>query len=598
MAEEWDVFSLPPGDSASPPTLLATLYNAREKSIRLEEDATGSGQFAINRTSPECTEAILAKGNLVKVRIPEISTGYTFAFFLETGDFTLISSDEAGGEMLHFGGRGNLCYLERAVAWNESFLPAGHDPIAGIWRAYAFGGGNAPGQILWRTLVEMTHADRPQHPLAHLTIDFDEDVDSDGETWLTTPATSEFSYPVGETGMEILERLLETDRMHVWMGPDFDFHAYNDTGRDLTGAAFGAGVVRFERGVNIAVELRRATTEDRVITDDLVQGENNTYDTARLRDADERVTKEGFLAAFGTELSLEAQGRVDLNERLDVSETITFQINNRRTADVVLSDPVSIGSPQAVPGLATAGYYLPGPDGTNGDFWLGDTVTVHTGSGAFDFNEAEGRVVAITISREDDNAELIVIPEIRFEPPTSPAYGILYRVDTNANVSPDGVPRQLNWGRAGDNPFAGYPVRPTVGLIEPILDPAPYDSAYPHIGWRYLGDGTVDVVVVASYIGVLVGAKGFPASCTVTLQLLLNGTPVTGAVATRRHSGFLQSYAGVIWVSMAAVAGVATDELTATLSLTGTPSNVTTAKVAFATGQNGERFEITGGALT
>lgn len=404
------------GVVAAAPTLLATLYNAREKSIRVELNAAGSGSFAINRTSPECTETILAQGNLVKVRIPEISAEYLFAFFLETGDFTLISSDEEGGEMLHFGGRGNLTYLHNAVAWSESFFPAGADPQAGLWRAFAFGGGGEPGAILWRTVMEFMQATRPQHPVPLLTIDFDDNLDSDGNAWTDTDATAEFTYAVGDHGDDILQRLIETEVLTVWMGPDFDFHAYNSFGRDLTGAAFGAGVVRFERGVNIAVELRRELTTDEVVTHNLVSGEADKYATASLADAASRVTKEGYVAAYGeTTTPLAAIGADDLQKRLNKSDLITFPIANRRTT-LSLADPVTVGAVKATPGLGAAGYYLPGPAGTNGDFWLGDTVRVHTGYMAFDYTEVDAVVQAITITREDDNAELIVIPELKTVP--------------------------------------------------------------------------------------------------------------------------------------------------------------------------------------
>lgn len=602
FAIEWDVFSLPPGGSAAAPTYLATLYEAREKSIRVELDGTGTGQFAINRSSPQCTEAILARGNVVKVRIPEIHTGYLFAFFIETGDFTLISSDEAGGEMLTFGGRGILAYFEYAQAWAHSYIDGGQDPIDGVWRAYLAGTGNAPGQVLRRMIEEMQHADRGKeqwpdgvHAIPLLTVDFDYDIDSNGQTWQGSTATTEFSYRVGERGLEIIERLIPTG-ITVQMGPDFVLHAYNKLGRDLTGGAFGAGAVRFERGTNIATELRRSQAVDRVVTHDLVEGEANKYGAARLSDHAERVTKEGFVTAFGEgPAALNGIGRVDLFERLDESETITFPIANRRTADVVLSSPVSIGSPRANPGLAAAGYYLPGPPGTLGDFWLGDLVRLHTGSGPFDFTEVDARVIAITIIREDDNAELIITPELKEEPPTSPVYGVLWRVDTNQNIVNNGIARQLNWGKSGDAPPPGYPTRPTVGLIAPLADPAPYDSVYPWIGWSILGTGTVDVIVVASYIGVLEPGDNSRVR-TMTLTLRRNGTAVPGATASRSHTGGLRLYSGVLAVDIDGVAVASGDQLTATLTLTG--AGATPAKVALATGQNGERFEITGGGLS
>jgi len=77
--------------------------------------APGSGQFSINRNSPNATAAILKPGNLVKVCYPEIDPGYIFAFFMGPETSTLISSDEEGGEVITIGGDGALSYFDRAI---------------------------------------------------------------------------------------------------------------------------------------------------------------------------------------------------------------------------------------------------------------------------------------------------------------------------------------------------------------------------------------------------------------------------------------------------------------------------------------------------
>jgi hypothetical protein len=503
MAEEWDVFSLAPGGDYAQPEYLATLYNANQKSIRVELNGTGTGQFSINRTSAECTEAILAQGNLVKVRIPEIDTDYLFAFFLETGDFTLISSQEAGGEMLTFGGRGILSYLEYARAWSESYVTGGDDPEAGVWRAYNAGTGSAPGQILRRMLEEFQHADRPQSPLPLLTIDFDYTNDSTVDPWDTTDATDEFAYQVGDEGLAILLRLLETEAIRVQMAPNFLLSAYNvDTyGRDLAGDAFGTGVVRFVRGTNIAIELRREQAATRVGTHALVQGEADKYGTAVLSDAASRVTKEVFIQAFGTgTTALNAIGGVDLQSRLRVSDRIQFPIANRRTSSVVLADPVSVGSPLGL--VATDGYYLPGPEGTNGDFWVGDTVRVHTGIGAFDYNETDWLVEAITISRDDDNAELIVIPEL--VAPTevgTPDIPFLYLWRPAWDDTAPGGSSQIGWFCSGDPApcnSSWVETFPTVGPLYPttgsVHGGGGVGADLPYVGITFTGTGTVDFV--------------------------------------------------------------------------------------------------------
>jgi hypothetical protein len=77
--------------------------------------------FTINPNDGEATTAALTPGNFVKVRIPDIDPGYIYAYFLENGDFTLLSPDEEGGEAFTFGGRGLLTYLERAIWRNYKY---------------------------------------------------------------------------------------------------------------------------------------------------------------------------------------------------------------------------------------------------------------------------------------------------------------------------------------------------------------------------------------------------------------------------------------------------------------------------------------------
>lgn len=413
-ATEWDLHALAPGGLSSPPTYLATLYTAQAKSIRVERNGTGTGTFAINRSSPECTEDNLAPGNLVRVRLPEISADYLFAFFLEAGDFTLVSSDEKGGEQLTFGGRGNLSYLGYGITWSHSFL-TGLFNQEGLWRAYTAGTGNKPGQLLRLLIDEFQHPDRPQQPIPLLVADFDYDVDSDGNPWAADEATAEFTVPVGETGFETLQRLIDTGSIVVEMDPDFTLHAYNSHGRDLTGDAFGAGVVRYQRGVNIATELQRARADSLVATHELIAGETGHYGAGALPDAADRVTREVFNTAFGVSTSpLSRQARADLIDRRNVSEVVKFPIANRRTV-LDLATPVTVGA--VVGPDATAGAYLPGPQGTDGDFWPGDLVRLHTGSGPFDYDEVDARVKAIVIAREDDAHELAVVPELEVLPP-------------------------------------------------------------------------------------------------------------------------------------------------------------------------------------
>ncbi len=106
-----------PGD-----VFIGDLTEAFDWEIRCELNGTGYGRFAINRYSAEATAALLTPGNYVRVTIPQIDPNPIFGFFLEKGDFKLVSSDEEGGEVVHFEGRGGLSYWDRAIWLAESFL--------------------------------------------------------------------------------------------------------------------------------------------------------------------------------------------------------------------------------------------------------------------------------------------------------------------------------------------------------------------------------------------------------------------------------------------------------------------------------------------
>ncbi|MBE3072480.1 MAG: PKD domain-containing protein, partial [Acidobacteria bacterium] len=587
-----DVYRIvPPGTTIE---YLATLDGAFDKAIRPVHNGTGSGQFSINSLDPNATAAILAQGNLVKVTIPAIDSGPIFAFFLEKGDFTLISRDEEGGQTLSFQGRGALAYWDWArwlavsytvpwwdagwsglvdgkppvgsmghvgvtagdvwsytitngrIASRSKFASGGfsawydsrhvwkwaagtawagttnvlvklssgvHDNMwihptdaritdvkassvlgmrpefgdigeadvaqwwagawgsppggtlgrlvvaAGTYRTYTVSSGRVtghstlttggfsawydsrpkvkrsgslspitlvqlssgphdnlwlrpsqtgvrdyqakdptgtftPGKVLWRVFNEVQNADRPSDPCPLMTIDFDDILDSAGNDWNTTPALVGISAEVGDSYLDSVAKLIATGLVDVEMSPDLLMQAWNEQGRDLTGDAFGTGVVRFVRAVNIADELRREVSGGGpVATFAQVVGEDGTYAYASLSDAAARVTRETTTSADTTDADgLAAAGLEDLE------------------AMMVRSDAAGIAT--VVGDDAATGLYLPGPPGSDhGAYWLGDLVILHTGTGEQDFNEAAVRVAAVTIA-EDEAGNLIATPEL------------------------------------------------------------------------------------------------------------------------------------------------------------------------------------------
>jgi hypothetical protein len=258
----------------------------------------------------------------------------------------------------------------------------------------SIGDGDKPGQVLYRMYQEAVAASRPTHPVPLLTVDFTDTTDSNGDPWTTTDALVGVTAELGETYLDTLGKLLGTGVLDVVMGVDLQLHAYNHYGRDLTGTSFGPGVVRFAKGVNIADQLARQRRPEPVATWAQVIGTNDAVAEAELPDAASRIPRETSIRGeTDNETALEALGLAELQRQLVASDAIAFRI----TTDDDDED---------------AGKYLPGPEGTaHGKFWLGDLVTLHTGTGEQDFDEADERVVAITIA-EDDARNLEVTPEV------------------------------------------------------------------------------------------------------------------------------------------------------------------------------------------
>jgi hypothetical protein len=421
---------------------LGALDDAFDIKLRPELNGTGYGSFKLRRDNSEVD--LIEWGNAVKVTIPRIDPDSPlFMFFMETIRVGIVSEEEDGGEVIQVEGRGELSYIDRYVAWNESFVvPNGSPPDGTLIGPAATG--NKAGQILWRMIQEGIHEDRPQHPWPLLTIDFDQDDDSDGNTWTETEMTAELSIGyVGERGLQGVRELVGTGEIDILMTPDYVLHGYNSYGRDLTGADFGAGVVRFVKGVNIADRMERQQGTAIPITHLLVRG-TGVWATADLPDAAGRPTVEGFLQTEGTDVPmLEEIGLSELIRQLRYGESAPFQ------AMVPMTEPDE-----------DIGDYLPGPEGTNGQYWLGDSVTLHTGTGFRDFNNEAARVVAMTITFDEAN-NLRCYPELL-------ATAILGRFPTTGSRGEFGSAPPSSGSGGGAAPPAPPP--PTFALAGHIAD--------------------------------------------------------------------------------------------------------------------------------
>lgn len=461
-----------------PGTPLATIP-IKDGQFRVELNGVGSGSFKINRYAAEATAAILKPRNYCKVTIPQIDPDPIFGFFLDEGDFTLVSSDEEGGEDIAFSGHGALSYWSRAIWLQQSYVvPWRPDDAAtalgeppegtygavyfppgdgykryvlsggtitstptfsstGFWAYYDnrkrvrydathvttaihisvgthagwwvqfFGKGiqhysgvgyyvedgavmleriseDTPGAVIAAMVDEAQSADRPISPLGAMTTDFDATTDSNGDAWTTTDALAAVAVEVGDDYLSTIGKLVETGAIDVEMGPDLDFHAANALGIDRSSATFATGKVRLVKGVNIADELVRQFSDDPPVASfvETLGVDPRFYGHSTISLPDEPPREVSFRGETTDSTALAALGEAELGRRVLHADAVGFNV----------ATPV-IGQEDEL-----AGLYLPGPaTSANGNYWIGDIVRLHTGSGENDFDEEDVRVAAITI---------------------------------------------------------------------------------------------------------------------------------------------------------------------------------------------------------
>jgi len=251
------------------------------------------------------------------------------------------------------------------------------------------------GEILWLVCRELMEVGRPDSPVPILTLDFTYELDSNGDPWDETAATGAFTANVGENVLAVVQRLIDTGEIVVVMGPDLVLHAYNRStyGRDLTGAAFGAGIVRLVEGLGLSERLTRERQEPRGATHVFALGDEDTFAHRALPDADDRVTREVAVRVPHTvdAAALAGVGDAELANRQEHFERLSVTVTTPKLEETYAA-------------AALEGRYFPGPEDTNGHFWPGDVITVDSGSGPFDLDEEDLRIAAVAIKEGDELA--------------------------------------------------------------------------------------------------------------------------------------------------------------------------------------------------
>lgn len=386
----------------------------------------GSAGFSISRHSPLATSTIIREDNFVRVKTPEVSSGYLpFGWWMKSGQFHLIDSDEAGGENITIEGPGLLHKLATGSLYHSSTVsdqPArGSADRDGLWWWI-----NEPyGAMLTRAFEEGRHSPFPDpaeagSPLEFFDITFSRTVDSAAVAWPNIDG--EFQVDIGTDLMTLCDRLRESGNLYV-IGDASDVdsiqvHCFQTYGDDLTGS-FAADTVRFEKAVNIATELVRTSEAGLRMNKLLLRDSDGSYSTETLP---------GFIAG-----DVERWGFWDASQTND-DDLLNAIGQNVLAAAQTAVEPVGFEQP---PGKdPTNGLYLPALH-----YKEGDTVTLHTGTDPEDYNEADQLVVAYRVSvREgttDDTAvraqrSLTIEPQLNYY---SPRYG-----NSNVGEGPMGVP--------------------------------------------------------------------------------------------------------------------------------------------------------------
>lgn len=356
-----------------------------EHRIRPELNAAGSGYLRIAKADAQATEAILVRGATCAFTVPEIDPDPIFEWILQDGDFELVGGDE-GAEELAFSGPGTLSYLARAVLdFVEYEDGIGTVKLSkGIW---AFPTGYAEGQLINKLVKEAQSASRPSDPIPLVTKTFSASLDSNGVSWGLQPLEGVWREKIGANLLTSILRLVRAGLLSVEMAPGYVLNCYRTIGTDRSGTAFGAGVIRFVKGVNIAAELSRNMAGVSFATHGIIRYGDGSYARA-TKDGGLPYDQEAYFESNSDNLATaRRQAKAQMRLREDAQESLIFSHT--------VPWP-GAGSVEA------SGTYLPGPSWSeNGLYWVGDLVTLHTGTADWEYDNATKRVYAITLSTDE-----------------------------------------------------------------------------------------------------------------------------------------------------------------------------------------------------
>jgi hypothetical protein len=283
------------------------------------------------------------------------------AIVLDAAQQKLIGSGPDAG-MITWQGPGALSVLSRARFLEEWYAPGQggrgswtvQEPLKWIWLQIAL------GAIVTRGMEEGQF--QPGTPIATISQSFSRELDSGGLAWTLIPERYEIA--TGDALVDLLTdaiRLGLIPRMRFTSAPAMILDLFQSIGTDHSGAAFGAGVVRWTPE-NIIGELpRRKAATERVKR--LIVVGRGIVET--VIDATAPVEKWGRIDVDSDDPAVLIQaGQTALASKKLLVDSASFQINEGNDPDNGLVQP-----------------------GTHFD--EGDTARLHTGSGALDYDEVD-----------------------------------------------------------------------------------------------------------------------------------------------------------------------------------------------------------------
>ncbi len=177
--------------------------------------------------------------------------------------------------------------------------------------------------------------------------------------------------------------MLAEGGLDIWIDPDTFLTRivdFDDLATTRTGAAFGAGVVRFAGGSNIAADLKRAVHQTTYVSHMIV----HSSDRLTVEVVEDPDWSAGDPIRYG-ELTLDT---VDV-QSADLIIAGLAEIEARKLQTDEATFPVLYGNSEST------GLYIPGDLGGTGHYAPGDYVTLHTGSDPGDYDEQTIQVAAV-----------------------------------------------------------------------------------------------------------------------------------------------------------------------------------------------------------